>query len=135
MTEIQKEQIERMRESGMGYSTIGNALCLSKDCIKTYCRRHSLGGVKESAETRILCPSCHMPVLQNPSRKRKRFCCDACRMAWWNAHPEAVKRKKLSRLICMHCGKAFDSKNPHQKYCTRACYGAARKEASDERGR
>lgn len=65
--------------------------------------------------------------------KRKRmFCSDACRMAWWNAHPERVQRKAYYTLTCRHCGKQFESYgNSHRVFCSRDCYLKFRRKETD----
>lgn len=135
MTENQKEKIKQMWECGAGYTLIANELCLSKDNVKAFCRTHNLGGkmaiYRKPKESENRCQCCGKPVLQIPSRKVKKFCSDKCRMVWWNSHPELVKRKNMSHLVCAVCGSSFDSKNPHQKYCSRKCYGVSRKAVSD----
>ena len=43
MTEGQKAKIVKMRREGCGYRTIGAALNISYNTIKSYCQRNSLG--------------------------------------------------------------------------------------------
>lgn len=70
-----------------------------------------------------VCEQCGKPIEQNPGRKRKRFCCDACRNKWWNAHLELVKRKAVYTYTCPACGKKFTVYgNSHRKFCSHACY-------------
>lgn len=128
MNDNQKSKIEKMRISGMGYTAIAKSLGISKDTVKSYCRRNSLGGVMIAKTEDCVCEMCGNEVKQYPHRKKKRFCSDACRMKWWNTHPEAVNRKSISLLVCERCGKPFRSKNPAQKFCSRSCYNKMRKE-------
>ena len=66
-------------------------------------------------------------IVQTPGRKRKRFCSDACRNAWWNAHLSLVKRKAVRTVVCAGCGQPFEAygRTP-RKYCSHACYVAHR---------
>ena len=74
-----------------------------------------------------VCEQCGKPIEQNTGRKRKRFCCDACRNKWWNAHLELVKRKAVYNYTCPACGKKFTVYgNSHRKFCSHACYIAYR---------
>jgi len=134
MTDTQKQQIAIMRDKGKSFTAISAALDMSVNTIKSYCRRNNLCTV--SPETIIpqptapdnLCPNCERPLLHIPGKKKKRFCSDTCRMAWWNAHPEAVNRKAIYHFSCPACGIAFESYgNAHRKYCSRTCLAAARR--------
>lgn len=135
MTDNQRERIKDMRVKGIGYSTIANELGLTKDSVKAYCRTHNLGGMVAQVKVADLytegCLCCGKIIVQDPARKKKKFCSDKCRMLWWNSHPELVTRKKMTHLKCPICGEGFDSKNPLQKYCSRKCYGIARKESGN----
>ena len=42
MTDEQKEKIIRFRSMGRGYADIGKELGISKDTVKSFCRRNSL---------------------------------------------------------------------------------------------
>jgi len=119
MTDEQKQQIIALRRAGAGYGRIAMQLQISINTVKSFCRRHSLAARTDGA----VCEQCGKPVVQNPGRKRKRFCCDACRNKWWNAHPELVKRKAVYTFTCLNCGKKFSVYgNSHRKFCSHACY-------------
>lgn len=123
MTGEQKQQIIVLRRDGAGYGRIAARLQISINTVKSFCRRHGL--VAKSADS--VCEQCGKPIEQNPGRKRKRFCCDACRNKWWNAHLELVKRKAVYTYTCPTCGKEFTVYgNSHRKFCSHACYIAYR---------
>lgn len=127
MTDKEKQQIEVYREQGLSYTKISNKMNLSINSIKTYCKRHGLGGVRAfdmTGEVKICsCENCGKLVKQNPGRKQKRFCSDKCRNTWWNAHMDLVKKKANYECICMKCGKSFISYgNKERKYCSHECY-------------
>ena len=42
MTKEQKEKIIRFRRQGLGYADIGRELDISKDTVKSFCRRNGL---------------------------------------------------------------------------------------------
>ena len=88
MTDKQKNQIAEYRDHGMSYTEISKKMDLSINSIKTYCKRHGLGGVKAyeigGPAVIVPCAYCGKPVQQNPGRKQKRFCSDKCRNLWWN---------------------------------------------------
>lgn len=110
----------RARGRGEGYGAIAGELGLSVNTVKSYCRRHPL-------PDGTACEECGAPIVQMPGRKRKRFCSDACRNAWWNAHLSLVKRKAVRTVICAGCGQAFEAYGrASRKYCSHACYVAHR---------
>lgn len=127
MTDKEKKQIEVYREQGLSYAVISKKMNLSINTIKTYCKRHGLGGVRAYKVTDkievCICENCGIPVKQNPGRKKKRFCSDKCRNEWWNSHMELVKRKANYDCVCANCGKQFISYgNKERKYCSHECY-------------
>lgn len=130
MTYQQKEKIKQMRGEGFSYSKIAATLGISENTVKSYCRRNNLGGAGMGIANQAddaFCRQCGVPLNHTPGAKKKRFCSDKCRMAWWNAHPEAVNRKAIYLFTCDHCGTAFESYgNKNRKYCSRACYGKSK---------
>ena len=132
MTNEQRMRIADMRHQGCGYTAIANAVGLSKDSVKAFCRTHGLAGVKAEpiipeGNASDFCLNCGSPLTQVPGAKRKKFCNPTCRQSWWNVHPDQVKRKALYSFLCPACGKPFTSYgNDHRKYCSRACYINAR---------
>lgn len=128
MTENQKKLIKIYREKGMSYKEIADALLVSINTIKTFCKRNGLGGVRATgisgAEVMVTaCKCCGKPVTQNQGRKQKQFCSDKCRNQWWNTHMEDVDRKANYECVCEYCGKTFLSYgNKSRKYCSHNCY-------------
>lgn len=130
MTQQQKEKIIQMRRDGVSYSKISSAIGISENTVKSFCRRNNLGksytgtGLQKDG---VFCRQCGTPLTHTAGAKQKRFCSDKCRMGWWNAHPEAVRRKAIYTFTCAHCGAAFESYgNKHRKYCSRVCYGKSK---------
>ena len=132
MTNEQRMKIADLRHQGYGYTAIANAVGLSKDSVKAYCRNHGLAGVKAETNSPVeittdTCLYCGAALTHVSGAKRKKFCCPDCRQAWWNAHPEQVKRKAIYQFTCASCGKPFTAYgNAGRKYCSHACYIAGR---------
>lgn len=130
MTDQQKQQLKQMRCDGYSYSKIADALGISENTIKSFCRRNNLGGVGTNISlppAGSVCRECGTALIQTAGVKKKLFCSDKCRMAWWNAHPEAVHRKAVHAFFCVHCGEQFESYGSRQrKYCSRSCYGKSK---------
>ncbi|MDD2979128.1 MAG: RNA polymerase subunit sigma-70 [Hespellia sp.] len=136
MTNQQKEQIVKLRNEGYGYIRIAQALEVSENTVKSFCRRNNLTGSKEVIAPKDIMPSdngehfclcCGKPVEQNPGRKQKKFCSDKCRNIWWNKNLDKVNRKANYEFICPHCKKPFIVYgNANRKYCSHECYIADR---------
>jgi hypothetical protein len=129
MNALQKQQVARMRQAGLGYSRIARSLGLSGNTVKSYCKRNALGGIGAALpqSEKPVCRHCGIPVPQLPKRKKRVFCSDACRVVWWNTHPGMVRRKAVYSFTCAYCSASFESYgNQKRKYCSHACYIAAR---------
>ena len=133
MTLKQKQQIASLRGRGDSYKMIAMALGISTNTVQSYCRRNNISAQCTTAHPGTLgeadvCPNCGRLLIHTPGVKRKRFCSDKCRSAWWKAHPESLNRKAIYRFICPNCGMPFESYgNAHRKYCSRACLADARR--------
>lgn len=127
MTETEKLRIHKLRQEGLGYKKIAAALDLPVNSVKTYLRRHPAG--ENTAAVPDICERCGNPIVQAPHRKRKRFCSDSCRISWWNAHPDKGGKRTLHTFTCAHCGYLFQSPARVRRYCSRACFAAARRKA------
>lgn len=133
MTDLQKEQIKKFRIQGLGYGTIAKQMGLSMDTVKSHCKLHGLGSVRSihapalNVDGITCCKNCGIQLVQIKGRKKKMFCCDKCRMTWWNSHGNYVRKKAWHHITCQHCGKAFDVYgNAGRKYCCHECYIADR---------
>lgn len=135
MTPDEKSRLTAMRIEGSSYAEIADALGISKNTVKTFCRRNGLTPEVEGMPVEItpahttdrLCPQCGKPVIQPEGRKQKKFCSDTCRNRWWNSHMDMVKRKAIYEYTCPTCGSAFTAYgNSHRKYCCHECYIADR---------
>lgn len=120
-------RIIQLQREGYGYKKIASLTGLPVNTVKAYCRRHLISKEDITAEN-ILCKMCGKPLEQTPHKRKRMFCSDACRLAWWNSHREQVNRKAVCSLTCSYCGQVFESYgNAHRKYCSRRCYGLARR--------
>ncbi len=125
MNDTEKKAIIDLRNQGLGYMKISQALGVPMSTVKSFCRRH---GVSKDAKADELlekhcCLQCGKPVKQNKGRKEKRFCSDKCRMAWWNSHRALVKHKKVHDQVCPLCHKIFKVYGKRErKFCSHECY-------------
>lgn len=130
MTNREKEKIRDLRIKGLGYGAVAKQMGLKLETVKSYCRRHGLGrnvgALTETQDTNaeyIPCKNCGTEIKQIPKRKRKQFCCDACRYQWWNRHLNQVNRKAYYEMACQHCGKiTVIYGDRRRKYCSHDCY-------------
>ena len=90
MNSIEREQIITLCTAGQSYTRIADALGISVNSVKSFCRRNALSGCTGSSVKHIkaeaplgatACEQCGCPVRQTPGRKHKRFCSDTCRTA------------------------------------------------------
>ena len=126
MTENQKEQIANMRLAGDSYATIAATLGLSRNTVKSYCQRNvAVEPVSQKHDEK--CEMCGIAIIQLPGRRKRRFCSDACRTMWWNAHRNGTGGQTQITYTCAACGKRFtDYPNHKRKYCSHTCYIAHR---------
>ena len=125
MTDNEKAEIARLRAAGQGYGRIAQALGISVNTIKSFCRRSISSEVQHQPVTGDMssCENCGKEIVQAPKQKKKRFCCDKCRNLWWNSHLELVRRKAVYEVRCCHCQRVFSVYGDKaRKYCSHACY-------------
>lgn len=128
MTNEQKWKIVRFRSQGYGYAAIGRELGISKDTVKSFCRRNGLmiSGSK-SAYDKEKCRECGKRIVQQEKKKKRIFCCKSCREKWWTEHADKIDRKAVYTFTCSGCGKKFTAYgNRNRKYCSHSCYIAHR---------
>jgi endogenous inhibitor of DNA gyrase (YacG/DUF329 family) len=132
MNQVQKDEIRRLRSDGFGYAKIAAALGINENTVKSFCRRNGLGGRMANTQNDVnvgrgYCKQCGRLIAQTPKCKRRIFCSDGCRAAWWNAHPDNVRRKAFYHFTCANCGSEFTAYgNKKRKYCSHACYISGR---------
>ncbi|MDR1805584.1 MAG: RNA polymerase subunit sigma-70 [Clostridium sp.] len=131
MNHSQKERIAAMRGAGATYAYIAQSLGLSANTVKSYCQRNNLGANGAAHDTeKPRCEHCKR-LLPNTSRAHRRFCSDACRLAWWHKHPGKLNQKAVYHFVCPVCHKAFTAYgNANRKYCSRKCYGKSKRKAT-----
>ena len=125
MTKEEKQNILMLQSQGLGYKRIAATLEISENTVKSFLKRADKGPeIFHAPETPSVddekhrCRQCGKPVQQIPGRKKKKFCSDACRYRWWNAHPA-----KDADRICPVCGERFTAYGRRsRKYCSHTCY-------------
>lgn len=127
MTEEQKKQIRGFRAAGKGYKRISTALDIPVGTVKSFCRRDEADtpaitgwDATEStdASEKPACLRCGKPVVRIPGRKKRRFCSEACRVAYWRTQA----RSDSEQILCAGCGKPLCGLDRHRKFCSHACY-------------
>ena len=131
MTIQEIERIRELRLAGKSYTQIGSQMCLSRDTVKSACRRNGILSAPQqgqlAGEVRNVCRQCSRVITQGVSGKPKRFCSEACRRQWWNNHRANGKRKTAVQYTCAFCGRPFeDYAKSQRKYCRHDCYVKAR---------
>jgi len=137
MTDEQKIEIMSLRREGFGYTAVAKRMGISKDTVKSFCRRNGLAGRmavqgQECQTQGGRCRECGKPLQQTEGMKRRVFCSDACRVKWWHEHPDKIRRRAVYSFICAGCGKAFTAYgNSKRKYCSHECYIRSRFKGGD----
>ena len=133
MTIDQKKKIQQMRQEDRSYLEIALTLGISKNTIKSYCRRKNLDTsegstaktavLKRSCEIHTDCKQCGKPLVQGKRGQPKKFCSEECRRTWWKGNSSQIAKKAWYTLTCSMCGKEFESYgNKERKFCDHSCY-------------
>ena len=116
---MEKETVERMvamRRQGASYLEIAKAAGFPIGTVKSALSRRA------AATGQPACEWCGKPVWAAKGKRRKRFCCDACRFKWHKRNPNPGKT-----TICANCGRPFPmGRDKGRKYCSQECYWEAR---------
>ena len=122
MTTTERNRIDALRSQECGYKKISALTGVSVNTVKYYCRTHPL-----DTEPEDHCRHCGSVIEQTPHKRKRKFCSDECRIAWWSAHPEARTVKKTYSHVCAFCGSSFTSPRAGTRYCSSVCYANARR--------
>ena len=129
MTQLQRDEILRLRIDGMSYTQIADELCISRNTVKSICQRIGIQPTAAAEENHDSdhCKLCGAVLVQHATGKRKSFCSDLCRRTWWKQHQDQRNIKSGVKAKCANCGRIFsDYERNRRKYCCHACYIRAR---------
>lgn len=108
--------ITRLRQAGYSYKEIADALKISINTVKSFCRRNGLTGTSE--QKKHICINCGAEIDES-----KKFCSSKCRQEWWNSNLDKVNRKAYYNFTCSYCHRPFNAYgNKNRKYCSHECY-------------
>lgn len=133
LTEQEKQKIKELRLKGEGYKAIATALGLSRDTVRSYCKRNKLDGdatlvqlnAEEMKNQNLLCVYCSKPIGQLKRGRQRKFCSDECRRRWWSENQNYRNQRETAiyKFTCQYCGKVFSSYgNKKRKFCCHDCY-------------
>lgn len=127
MTDAQAKQIQDFRVKGIGYKAIASVLGLSRDMVRIYCKSNGLGGYGAEAvgntQQGNACPYCSQTIRQPATGRKRKFCSDNCRRAWWAIHPMDARKSAFYDKTCLYCGQPFTIYgNKTRRYCRHNCY-------------
>lgn len=127
VNDAQRQKIIQLRQAGQSFAQIADKVCLPKSTVKSFCYRHTASADDVKQEPRsTVCPQCGKP-LPNRRFKPRRFCSDECRAKYWAVHGDQIVRRSAVDMTCPVCHRHFhDYAQRHRKYCSHACYIAAR---------
>ncbi|WP_434062141.1 RNA polymerase subunit sigma-70 [Clostridium caldaquaticum] len=130
---MEKQQIHELRLKGLGYKAIAAVLGLSRDSVKSYCKRNGLCGdvsvvslnIEEMKKQNLVCLHCGKKLKQKGKGRTRKFCCEECRRIWWKNNQDKRNKKDTAvyKYTCVYCQKEFSSYgNKNRKYCSHNCY-------------
>lgn len=120
---IPKDAILALRQQGRSYQKIAEQLILSPNTVKSVCHRSGAETPAPEISTLDTCKNCGATLPPGFRGRKRTFCSDKCRYAWWNRS----RRKQPYCLTCYCCGKPFISYgNRKRKFCSRECYVLSR---------
>lgn len=132
MNEQERNRILALRAQGMTFLTIAEKLGISVGTVKTVCSRNKVI-VEQMKQPQIghCCLKCGTPLESFAAGKQKRFCSQKCYYRWWQEHAE--NPRKEYKKVCTNCHNTFFAMSKKsQKYCSRACFYAARKAGGED---
>jgi len=122
MTAQQKQEVRYWRGEGLSYKVIAGKVGVSESAVKGHCQRNNF-----TVFDGTTCRHCDKAITQQPKQKPRKFCCTACRQAWWNTYGYLAEHRANRTLACNHCGQAFSHYgNAKRKFCSHPCYVQAR---------
>lgn len=131
MTKAEMRRIHALQLQGLAYRRIAAELGLSVNTVKSYCQRHPVGTVLEKrakSSPDNVCKHCGSELSMTPGKRRRLFCSDDCRMAWWKKNRRQMQRKTYHTKLCQCCGREFSVYGkPSQKFCSRHCFADHRR--------
>ena len=130
MAKDKTNEILTLRKKGLGYKAIATRVGMSRDAVRAVCKARGLDGFGEAAKLNYeerkdeMCFYCGLPLVQPEGRgRKKRFCSDKCRKAWWarNSQNRTPGAQTVTHR-CAGCGEFFMSfRSQNRKYCTAEC--------------
>lgn len=117
MTDEDKYKLSILQSHGLGYSRASSELGLPLEAVKGFYRRNKPA----------TCRYCGAVVRLTAHKRKRLFCSDKCRGAWWRAHPEQMSHRTLYAHSCQCCGGVFQTPKKDSKFCSRACYARFRR--------
>ena len=124
-----KNRILELKKLGMGYKAIAKELSITPSAVRNVCTSKY-----NDPEKYGNCKNCGIKTRQTPGKKKRQFCSDKCRMAWWNVHKDEIKRKAFYNYKCPCCNKEFVAYgNSKRIYCSINCFINSRSKRSNEK--
>ena len=117
MTDYERQEIYKLRKQGLGYKAIGTLLGLTRDAVRSFCKRNNLAGngkvvslnLEVMKEKELLCMNCgRLMKIKDKGRPRK-YCSDECRRTWWKNNKDKRTQSEAAtyKYNCQYCGEEF----------------------------
>ena len=124
MTAEEKVKVTQLFKDGYTIGEISSITAININTVKSFCRRCKASLLITEKD---VCKQCGKELHHVPGKRKKVFCDEHCRNAWWNNHSDELAGNMDYDRTCPVCDKKFTSKRKESKYCSRACYYASRR--------
>lgn len=121
----QEAHIRALRRAGLGYRAIAEEVGLTRDDVRYFCKKNGLAGNAQTPSDDPVCLQCGKVLSITPKGRKRKFCSDQCRWAWWRTNEQDMPRPTGAHetIACAYCGKSITAyKRKQRRYCSHECY-------------
>ena len=123
MTQLEKQEIIKLKLAGNSYKQISELTGICISTIKSLCTRYN----SKQNEIVEYCRFCGRKLSFTAGKKQKKYCSDKCRMSYWREHQCEMHSIRIVKVECSVCHKEFNAyETKKRKYCCWDCYLDAR---------
>ena len=133
MTDYERQEIYKLRKEGLGYKAIGTILGITRDSVRSFCKRNNLDGNRKVVglnigvmeEKELLCLNCGSLMKIKDKGRPRKYCSDECRRTWWKNNKDKRTESEVAtyKYKCLYCKREFSIYgNKKRKFCSHDCY-------------
>ena len=123
MTQLEKQEIIKLKNEGRSYKQISDLTGICVSTIKSLCTRYQT----KQNELVYYCKCCGKKLVFTNGKKQKQYCSDTCRMRYWRNNKDKMNIAHTIQVECPVCHRVFtDYETKKRKYCCWSCYMEAK---------